>query len=512
MRVTSLGHAGLKVQSNGTTVVCDPWFSPEGAFQASWFQFPSNESQLATALDAPDAVLISHEHMDHVDPWYLARLPSDVPVVCPNYPSPVLEEKILAGGPRKIIKLDGWDHYEIGDLTVFFIPEPSPMNHDSAMAIFNDETSLLNMNDARLTASQVRNVKLEAGGSIDILFLQAAGASWFPICYEYDDARMLELSRSKRAAKMRYVERTMAVAEASISIPFAGPPAFLDEELFWVNDQMGPDGIFPDQQQALDWLAAHDAGPAELLLPGDVWDHDQRRRIPNPEWETFSFDKRTDYLREYAEQRRGDVAAVKERHPEPETSLWEPFEEYYRHVLEMSEYFNERIGIRVGFDITGPGGGRWAIDFREGEQGVFDDFGDPHYVYRFESRWLPPLLDGSVPWEDFFLACRFRAYRHPDVYNDHLLGLLKFAWPEALDAVEHYETHDTSEEQITIRVGGVDYSIQRYCPHAKQDLAETGEVLEGGILRCLGHHYEFDIATGECINGKSKPLHVERLG
>jgi UDP-MurNAc hydroxylase len=121
------------------------------------------------------------------------------------------------------------------------------------------------------------------------------------------------------------------------------------------------------------------------------------------------------------------------------------------------------------------------------------------------------LLDGSVPWEDFFLSCRFRAYRHPDVYNDHLLGLLKFAWPEALDAVEEYETHDTSEERITIRVDGVDYAVQRYCPHAKQDLAETGEVLEGGILRCLGHHYEFDIATGECVNGKSKPLHVERL-
>jgi UDP-MurNAc hydroxylase len=42
MRVTALGHAGLKVETGRATVLIDPWFSPEGAFQASWFQFPDN--------------------------------------------------------------------------------------------------------------------------------------------------------------------------------------------------------------------------------------------------------------------------------------------------------------------------------------------------------------------------------------------------------------------------------------------------------------------------------------
>jgi L-ascorbate metabolism protein UlaG (beta-lactamase superfamily) len=46
MRVTGLGHAGLKVDAKGSTVLIDPWFAPEGAFQASWFQFPDNSALL----------------------------------------------------------------------------------------------------------------------------------------------------------------------------------------------------------------------------------------------------------------------------------------------------------------------------------------------------------------------------------------------------------------------------------------------------------------------------------
>lgn len=58
------------------------------------------------------------------------------------------------------------------------------------------------------------------------------------------------------------------------------------------------------------------------------------------------------------------------------------------------------------------------------------------YRYRFASRWLPPLLAGTVPWEDFFLSLRFhQTWRVPDVYSDHLLGLLNFAHPKGVETV-----------------------------------------------------------------------------
>ena len=41
MRATSLGHAGILIETAHGTIVCDPWFVP--AFFGSWFVFPRND-------------------------------------------------------------------------------------------------------------------------------------------------------------------------------------------------------------------------------------------------------------------------------------------------------------------------------------------------------------------------------------------------------------------------------------------------------------------------------------
>ena len=102
-------------------------------------------------------------------------------------------------------------------------------------------------------------------------------------------------------------------------------------------------------------------------------------------------------------------------------------------------------------------------------------------------------------------SLRFSAWRHPDLYNDHLLGLLKFASSDALDAVERFEAAAGDGTTITVRADERSYQVQRYCPHAGHDLLDSGVVMPG-VLVCLGHHYEFDLETGRCLNGHSCPL------
>ena len=53
--------------------------------------------------------------------------------------------------------------------------------------------------------------------------------------------------------------------------------------------------------------------------------------------------------------------------------------------------------------------------------------------------------------------------------------------------------------------------MSRYCPHAGNDLLQTGEVLPGGILQCGAHHYDFDLRTGRCLNSECSPLKVEMV-
>ncbi|MBE9011014.1 Rieske 2Fe-2S domain-containing protein, partial [Pseudanabaenaceae cyanobacterium LEGE 13415] len=336
-----------------------------------------------------------------------------------------------------------------------------------------------------------------------------AGASWYPMCYDYPVEQRQELSKRKRLAKLKYVASAMNVVEPIVAVPFAGPPCFLDRELQQYNSEM-QDGIFPDPQQIIDWLTEQGYTQTELLLPGDAWNTVTRTKTSDSAWKDFSF-RDPAYLETYAQRRSQSIAAVYDRYPEPSESLWQAFQTYSDRLLQLNAYFNQRIDMRVGFEILGTGGGQWAVDFRSASQGVFDELGDCQYGYRFESRWLPPLLAGKLPWEDFFLSLRFQAWRNPDVYNDHLLGLLKFAHGDALQAVEAYETSFDAQEQMIVHANRQRYQVQRRCPHAGVDLLEAGEVLPGGVLRCLGHHYEFDLDSGQCITGKCRSLNTKKL-
>jgi L-ascorbate metabolism protein UlaG (beta-lactamase superfamily) len=62
MRLTKFGHACVRIEHAGTTLVLDP----------GMFTDPE-------ALDGADAVLITHEHPDHYEPGRLAR--ADAPVL-----------------------------------------------------------------------------------------------------------------------------------------------------------------------------------------------------------------------------------------------------------------------------------------------------------------------------------------------------------------------------------------------------------------------------------------------
>lgn len=504
MRITSLGHAGLQIAYNGAHLQVDPWLSPSGAFQASWFQWPDN-SHLIDRIKPPQAVAISHEHLDHVDRWWLARLPHNTPVYFPRYPLGTLREKILASGQMNIKELEPWTELEVlPGVRLFFVPEQSPMNHDSGMVFRTENKVIVNANDARLCPLQLHEIRAKVG-HIDLLALQGAGASWYPMVYQFSDEEKRRLSYRKRMAKLGYVLQASRAADPTLILPFAGPPAFLDPELFHLNNEMA-EGIFPDHEQVARWLESRGYSNVKFLYPGDELDLITQQIERDPVWANFSYNDRQVHLASYAERRQEQIKAVRAEYPIPEYDLWPQFKPYFDELLTFSSYFNQRIGMKVGFEITGPGGFSGAVDFRPSGSGISRNMDGIEYKYTFESRWLPAILERRVPWEDFMLSCRMQAWRDPDVYNDYLLGLLKFANPAALAAVETWESTSRRHETITVRSGDRIFEIQRFCPHAGQDLLELGEILAGDLIRCNGHHFEFDLVSGACVNGRTEPL------
>ncbi len=95
MQVEFLGHAGICVDSGKTRLLMDGWFSKEGGFDASWYQLPANQHLGDRDWSNLDGQIVSHEHLDHLDPEFLRKMPKELPLYVVSYGSPIFVKKLL---------------------------------------------------------------------------------------------------------------------------------------------------------------------------------------------------------------------------------------------------------------------------------------------------------------------------------------------------------------------------------------------------------------------------------
>jgi UDP-MurNAc hydroxylase len=95
--------------------------------------------------------------------------------------------------------------------------------------------------------------------------------------YRLEPATAERLGREKRANQMARAARYIAEIGATHVVPCAGPPAFLDDELFHLNDLSrsdntgpGSSNIFVDQPAFLRYLAERGVTSAELMVTGST--------------------------------------------------------------------------------------------------------------------------------------------------------------------------------------------------------------------------------------------------
>ncbi|HEY3867496.1 MAG TPA: NUDIX domain-containing protein [Actinocrinis sp.] len=516
--VTFLGHAGLSVDAAAFRLVCDPWFDSAGANLGSWHQYPRNDHLDLEPLQQADWIAVTHEHLDHFDPWFLARLPSTARVLIPKYPAAGFRRRVEEACAGTVVELEPWQPFPLDNRGswIVAIPDVSPMWHDAAFLIVADGHSVLNCNDAKLTPAQTRRAKHMAGGALSLMALQASPAAWHPMAYDnYPPEEVRRIAWEKKLAKLRAAARLVRATAPDLAVPFAGPPCFLDDDLRgnnWVLDR-GADGAYTDPEEARAWLSERlPQQQWESFRPGDRIDLGSREVTRDQMSSTFRFEDRDAYLAEYAADRAGAIAAARAACPEPGPELRALFTEHFEQLGRLSEYFNDQIDMTVRFTVGGPHGGQWDVALTRGGVQVGEVLTEkPSYHLTVDGRWLMPVLTGRMSWEGLLLSLRVRFYRDPDVYNDYLVGLLKHADAEALKAVEKYDTAQNSDERITVEDAfGDAYEIGRHCPHAGEDMS-VGAIVEGRRITCLRHNFTFDLETGQCLNARSRPLEVSRV-
>jgi UDP-MurNAc hydroxylase len=511
VRITVTGHAGLFVESTGGSILCDPWFVP--AFHGSWFVFPRNDALDTTPFARPDYLYVSHLHGDHFDaPFLQARVDKATPVLLPDFPTPELERSLRALGFEQFIRCPDGELVSLGrglSVAIFTATAPSdgPIG-DSAVLISDSTGRILDQNDCRPNHPEA----ISAHGHVDLHFLQYSGAMWWPVVYELPASEKRRLAAFKREGQMQRAIGYAKAIGASRVVPSAGPPCFLDPDLFELNDFDGsPDNIFPDQSVFLarvETAGLHGqpavAGTVFELADGQIT---VEHALPVDEIEGIYTHKR-DYLARYQADWSDWLEKERASWPAPSPDLVGRLKSWWEPLLVSAPNTCRAIGrkllIRAGDEDV-------LVDFLEAEVRPWDS----HESYQYLLDLPRPLVEWcverrAVDWSNsLFLSLRFSAWR-PGEYCEELFSFLKSLNAERLAVLERHIAEKQSAVPTEDEAVFGPFAVQRRCPHKGADLSRFGE-LDGCTLTCNMHGWQFDLESGKCLNAADHDIRVRPL-
>ena len=133
-----LGHSSVLLELDGRRILIDPMFSERASF-FSWMGPKRFQPPPLFAKDLPplDAVLISHDHYDHLDRATITALADRTASFhVPLGVGPVLKDWGIPG--ERITEHAWWDEHDLGDLIVAAVPA----RHFSGRGLFDRNRTL----------------------------------------------------------------------------------------------------------------------------------------------------------------------------------------------------------------------------------------------------------------------------------------------------------------------------------------------------------------------------------
>lgn len=516
MQVTFLGHAGFLVETAAMVLVADPWLSPSGAFDAAWFQFPMNHHLAALVqerlADESKAryVYLSHEHRDHYDRAFLDSIQCrDFTVIVPKFARTALVEEMSSYECRElVVGSDGEELSLVGGRAKLYIDD-SELNRDSAMLLGADGCTFLDLNDCRIS-DRLPEIRRKEG-RVDVFACQFSGANWHPVCYEYNSTEYERISTQKVLSKFNSVAKAISTLSPRVYLASAGPPCFLDPDLFSINLERV--NTFPQAWEFLGYLDQRLAGQETswpLLMPGDVLDV-PKGSVVESGGERVGEADRAAYLQEYARRYAGLFAArsAAARAEEPGRVLAE-LAPVLREKLDAFELY-DRVPTFLFFGLSDLPERLLKVDFARRDVEEVAAVDEPEF-YRLlaPASQVRRVLDGVVSWEDFAHTFRLRLARNPDVYHTSISAFIRLDPSDLERFCEKMLAIEARQERILKEADGARYVVDRYCPHQGGDLA-YGWIEEGRYLVCPRHGWRYDLENeGACPNNAGT-VHARRI-
>ncbi|GAA4130153.1 MBL fold metallo-hydrolase [Nocardioides fonticola] len=199
MRITKFGHACVRIEHDGATIVLDPgvFTDPE-------------------AVDGAGAVLITHEHPDHYEPERLRRADAPILTIAAvaariREDAPDLAERITVVAPEERFEAAGLAVRAVGELHAVIHPE-FPRFTNSGYVVTVGDTRIYHPGDA-LTLP---------GEPVDVLCAPVS-APWLKASEAVDFAREVKAPRTLAIHDKVYSEAGLGIIDGHMN-------AFLPQE------------------------------------------------------------------------------------------------------------------------------------------------------------------------------------------------------------------------------------------------------------------------------------------
>ena len=193
MRITKFGHACVRIEHDGTTVVLDP-----GAFTDP------------EAVSGADAVLITHEHFDHYLPDHLRA--TDAPVFTIEAvaakireDAPDVAERVSVVAPGETFDV-GLPVRAVGELHAVIHPE-FPRVSNSGYVVTAGDARIYHPGDALA----------EPGERVDVLLVPSS-APWLKASEAIDFARAVKAPRNLAIHDRIYTEAAHGILETHMNM------------------------------------------------------------------------------------------------------------------------------------------------------------------------------------------------------------------------------------------------------------------------------------------------------
>ena len=497
-----LGHAGFMYETKNEMLLMDPWMSKEGAFDSSWYQFPSNHDlgdEIRNEIESTEKevyIYISHEHKDHFDVPFLKTLNlSKINFITPKFRRDHVAYILNKLNPKSVTTPVDSEVLNVGNMEIRLFLDDQEIVRDSALGLIDKEKdfTFLNLNDCKVY-DRVDELK-DIFKKFDAFTCQFSGAVFHPVCYDYPEKKYKEISESKVFGKFNSVSNLISKFEPNLYIPAAGPPVFLDPELININFQEV--NIFSSPFKFKNYLVENMPElNIEVPLPGSTFNFDNDNNIEiNHPFDNVEEQFAKENIKKYAK----NYSYIFENRNEQKL-VYNPIQIQQRLLKELKsklENFNieQNMDVVMQFSIVEIPDSSIFVYFDKKEIKIMDkNQNNSSSTYEISSSAgdIGRLLDGYLNWEDFMLSFRHKLKRTPDIYQVAINGFLTMEKEDVPEFIENLMQLQNQRERITVEAGGVLYSIDKFCPHQGSDLT-THQIEDERYLICPKHRWSFDL-------------------